>query len=302
MPSTRAVDALRALRLPALLFLGACVRTPEGSTAARPAVASVQLDCDTTSADPDGDGLSESCELAMARAFAPLLQVDRDDCLWSATNERLRGGYLFAVQPTNDGARLAYLPAYEEDCGWSGASCWFRGARCSGHAGDSEAIALDLTRRDDRWRVSSIYISAHCGHAVDDRCQWMRESELHRFVWDTGGAAPVVWVAKDKHAHYATRSACERGSWRRERCARDPSTVRFPVTSEQQNIGARGRSRFGAEGCIVAHERPIGAQGMASGLRECIWLDTASFRGWQSRHYGPPPRPYGAILRDLGFE
>lgn len=291
--------APNAVRAAALVCLAACVRAPEPAAPSPAVVAQVRIDCDAAAADPDGDGLSESCEFDIARAFAPVLRVDRADCLWSARDARLRGGYLFAVQPTREGARIAYLPAYEADCGWSGVSCWFRGPRCSGHAGDSEVIALDLTRRDAMWRVSAIYVSAHCGN--DDRCQWTPEAELQRFAWNAGGAAPVVWVSTDKHAHYATRADCERGNWRRDRCASEFSTVRFPVESDQQNIGARGRSHFGAEACIAGNERPIGAQDTATGLRECFWLDTASFRGWQQQRFGTSPRSYGAILRDLGF-
>jgi hypothetical protein len=248
--------------------------------------------------DPDGDGLGERCEFALAEAFAPTLLADRRDCLWREGDGRLQGGYFFAVRPVAGGVRVAYLPAYLEDCGWSGVACWFRGPRCSGHTGDSEVIALDLSREPDGWRVAGVFISAHCRGAVGKACRWARADDLAAFAWDAG---PRVWVARDKHAHYASRGACESAKWRRERCADSPVEVRFPVVDERQNIGARGRSPFGPDGCVTERDLPLGG-GRRSSSRECLWSVEGSFRGWQDEARGPAPQPYGAILAALGFE
>jgi hypothetical protein len=81
--------------------------------------------CHGAVVDDDADGLDDGCELAVASAFAPLLVVHPAGCNWDAgaVPPRLGGGYLFAVGRDGDGIRIAYLPAYFRDCGWSGAKC-----------------------------------------------------------------------------------------------------------------------------------------------------------------------------------
>src|SRR5262245_52775730 len=65
--------------------------------------------------DSDADGLSDDCELALARAFAPELRVSMRGCNWDTSVQPARPGgeYYFAAQPLdNTSVRLAYLPAY----------------------------------------------------------------------------------------------------------------------------------------------------------------------------------------------
>ena len=82
-------------------------------------------DCSDATQDADADGLDDQCEFDLAMMFAPELVIDPADCLWQAgaTPPRLRGGYLFAAQPLGRLVRIAFLSAYQRDCGWSGAAC-----------------------------------------------------------------------------------------------------------------------------------------------------------------------------------
>lgn len=263
--------------------------------------------CDGVAADADVDGLSDRCELMMARAFAPVLVADARDCLWepepSSGGPRLRGAYLFAAQRVaGDTVRLAYLPAYTYDCGWSGRARALRLGRTSAHAGDSELVAVDLVARDGAWRVSGVFYSSHCLGRSAGRCRWYRRAALSAVDWDGSAARPPrVWVALGKHAHYPTRAACERGHWGQERCASagDARTYRFPVLSERQNVGSRTRPAFGPGGCIRANDLPIPIGEAPAAAMECVWDDTRPFLGWQREARGRPPTPYGRLLREL---
>lgn len=68
-------------------------------------------------ADRDADGLSDACELGLARAFAPVLMVRAAGCNWDTSVRPARpgGGYLHAVQRAGATVRVAYLPAYFRD-------------------------------------------------------------------------------------------------------------------------------------------------------------------------------------------
>src|SRR6185503_11588916 len=115
----------------------------------------------------------------------PELLVDSGDCLWSAADQRLAGGYFYVVQPltaSSDSIRLAYLPAYFRDCGWHGTQRLIRLGRSNGHAGDSELILLDVARDTaGAWRTVGVFLSAHCFGGSDGRCRWFRGAELGDF-------------------------------------------------------------------------------------------------------------------------
>lgn len=285
----------------ALLAVSLWCRAPAVAPAPEPTAAAVAC-ARTVTNDADEDGLSDACELTIARAFAPRLAVDASDCLWRPGEERLGGGYLFVVQPVGDGIRIVYILAYYRDCGWSGARCWFRGKGCGSHAGDSEFIALDLRPSAAGWVPAGVFLSAHCGGASAAACRWYRGAALAHFRWGAGEAVgPEVWVARNKHAHYASRAACEAGNWRQERCAAAPVRVPYPLANARQNLGARGRSSYGHRGCVPAGERPVTGADVDSTAVECFWQDSVPFRGWQGVQDGPPPRAYGRILAQLGL-
>ncbi len=263
--------------------------------------------CAAPAADADGDGLGDACETGLARAFAPLLRIDRRDCSWMAgeAEPRLGGGYLFAAQPVEGGVRLAYLPAYYRDCGWSGPVCRLRGPRCTAHAGDSEVVLVDVAPgADGRWTTTGVFLSAHCFGRSAGRCRWYRGRALDAFAWADGRArgAPVVWVARGKHANYPSRASCDRGHWLQDTCDRNDARARFPVLSARQNVGSRLRPAPAPGGCVAAEALPLGARGADAGTRECIWSPTSAFRGWQAVPDGADPTGYARYLHHVaGF-
>ncbi|HEX6588401.1 MAG TPA: hypothetical protein VF039_05215, partial [Longimicrobiales bacterium] len=161
--------------------------------------------------DRDLDGLTDACEHALARAFAPVLLQNNGDCDFDAAGGRIRGGYMHAAQGVEAGrVRIAYLPAYLTDCGWAGLKCLLPGVDCSPHAADSEFIVVDAVH-DERagWRVEGVFLSAHCFDGDAPACRWWRGAELSELEWT--GSHPIVRVADGRHANYPDRAACERG-------------------------------------------------------------------------------------------
>jgi hypothetical protein len=297
----------------ALLTGGSCVtgknvgRVP---TVGLPLQWSVER-CGSPSVDRDEDGIDDECELALARAFAPELVVDRSDCSWNGDWEppRLEGGYLFAAQrsPSGRGVRLAYLPAYYRDCGWSGLACATRRRGCSAHAGDSELIVVQVQPdpRARRWFADAIFLSAHCFGRSGGRCRWYDGDDLLHFQWvdNVRGGAPRVWVAKGKHANYPSRAECDTGHWYYDSCDRNDAAYRFPITSIHQNIGSRRRPlpAGDAAGCINAPSPPPRSLSVDHRALECLWGSTTGFSGWQRTRRGYGATPYGRVLAAAGF-
>ena len=244
-------------------------------------------DCRAARNDADQDDLDDGCEFDLAAAFAPELVIDSRDCLWQAGTSpaRLAGGYLFAAQPLGDGVRLAYLPAYYRDCGWSGAACVVRAGRCGAHSGDSELILIDVEPSiGGDWRTTGVFLSAHCFGRSDGRCRWYRGDELDSFQWlgGTRFGAPRVWVARGKHANYPTQGACDSGHWFLDSCDGNRINVRFPMLTAKQNIGSRRHPLPPSDGCVAAAELPIRGGEVAEQATECPWSETRAFGGWQS--------------------
>jgi hypothetical protein len=227
--------------------------------------------------DSDQDGLSDACELTLAARFAPVLVVSEAACNWDPATARLGGGYLFGVHPRSDGVRLAYLPAYQMDCGWSGAKCMIRlRGGCDPHIADSEFIVVDIARSlpGGEWKATSIFLSAHCFGNNDGECRWFDRAEVEWF-----GDQPFVWVAEGKNANYRSRSACDSGHWHFDTCDRNDRSLRFPIQSSLQNIGSSGipfPHHPTRDGCVPAAYIPLLPDSPGT---ECIWTGDA-FRGW----------------------
>ena len=268
----------------ALAFLGC----PEG-LASQPATPTPET-C-RSGADEDGDLLSDTCETALAMAFAPELVVSERSCNWTDTG--LGGGYFFGVEwtPDGEGARIAYLPAYFTDCGWRGAKCWIRLAGgCRGHAGDSELVAVEIVWNESLWRVVGVFLSAHCFD--DGGCRWYRGDALSGFSWtgETARSGPVVWVAEGKNANYPSAAACDRGHHFYDTCDANRFSYRFPVRAGG-NIGSRA-GPIGRDGCVG---RPGSEEGAGDhGPEECFWSAVA-FRGW-NREVTDGVTPYERYL------
>lgn len=256
--------------------------------------------------DGDADGLGDGCEGALAAAFAPLMTVDARECGWDAEDGRLGGGYLYVVgRPRgSERVRIAYLPAYHIDCGWDAPICAVHRRTCRPHTGDSEAVVVEVAfdATSGRWRTEAVFLSAHCHGRSDGRCRWFRGAELERFSWADGAerGAPVVWVARGKHANYPSRRDCDSGYWYLESCDGNRAAYRFPVVHPGQNAGSRSHP-FGVAGgsdCIAAESLPWAGADAVPGTTECIWREDGEFRGWMMGATGSGPAPYGRYLRE----
>lgn len=286
----------------ALLGASGC-STHAGATSA-PAGAAVRCAAGT---DTDRDGLSDACELAFARAFAPLLRTAPGACVPGGTGaaELPPGGYLFGVRPLDgDTIRIVYLPAYHADCGWRGVKCSLPLVSCSGHAGDSELIGLTVTRGGPRWQTVAVFLSAHCFGASATRCRWYVGRALHEFTWaGAPRAAPIIWVAEGKNANYPSRAACDIGHWLLDSCDRNDVAARYPVAATR-NIGSAAHP-IGGNGCIARPDvdssesvKPDPRGGAALDRAdpvECFWSDVP-FTGWQQSTAGAAT-PYVRYLR-----
>jgi hypothetical protein len=190
---------------------------------------SLQPGCDALSPDQDDDGLSDACELQIARRFAPLLVVAPGGCNWdeSVTPARLGGAYLFGVERVNERLRIAYLPAYYRDCGWHGMKCRLPYVDCSPHNGDSEFVVVEVTEQNNAWSPRQVFLSAHCfgKHAQD--CRWYAADN---FIWMAD--APVIWVAEGRQANYPSKRSCDRGIHSIDTCDRNTLRYRYPILSD----------------------------------------------------------------------
>jgi hypothetical protein len=243
--------------------------------------------------DSDGDGIADFCEMALAHAVAPILTVRSGGCNWDDSAGQLKGGYLYAVQAVGDRIRVAYLPAYLRDCGWRGLKCMVPWVNCSPHNGDSEFIVMELMpiARADRWKVSGIFLSAHCFGRSSGSCRWYRDAELDVFEWV--GSAAVVWVAEGRQANYPTWQACDAGHYSIDTCDRHDTRYYFPVAAAR-NIGSRRLPALEG-GCLRGGNFQLPSANDAT--LECFWNADARFRGWQSD--GGGVTPYERYLREI---
>jgi hypothetical protein len=268
-------------------------------------IAAVSGPCLATEPDADADGVSDGCEQALASAFAPLLRMHETRCTLPSNQHgrRIPGGYMHAAQPVDGTVRLVYMPAYYRDCGWSGWQCLF--VDCSGHAGDSELIVVDVRRLPSgNWATDGVFLSAHCLGRTERDCRWYRGTDLDRFAWvdDIEHGAPVVWVSDARNANYPSATACDRGHLGLERCDRPGIPYRFPVTRDH-NIGSRAAPivEAGARpGCVSgSFVEPLDLLVVSPTAVECFWDATAPFRGWQGGGRGETA--YGVYLAQLGL-
>jgi hypothetical protein len=301
VPKRAASSALSYIAMLAACSTGRPVAVPAIDNQTGALLSASDTACSTTSPDLDNDGLSDSCELSLAQAFAPQLVVAGSGCNFdtSVSPSRLGGEYYFGVQRSGDNVRIAYLPAYYRDCGWRGAKCWLPFVDCAPHAGDSELIIIDVGRDDrtQRWRTNAIFLSAHCFGRSDGDCRWYRASELSEFDWVAG--APVVWVAEGRQANYANASACDRGHSFIDTCDQNFVRYRFPIQSQSQNIGSRTHPAGANDGCVGPDHIGWKSIMTVAGSIECLWSRARPFRGWQSSAMRGAATPYGRYLDEI---
>lgn len=295
---------LRTSAIALSLLATACAGRSDPAPLEVPDAHGLEVACASPGPDTDRDGLSDRCELELAAAFAPSLRVAAGGCNWdtSVAPARLGGEYLFAVESMGaDRVRVAYLPAYYRDCGWTGVKCWLPLVDCAAHDGDSEAIMLDLVRDADAtsWSVEAVFLSAHCFGSGDD-CRWYRGAELERFRWANGRArgAPIVWVADGRQANYPSRSACDGGHSSIDSCDQNDLGYRYPIRDERQNIGSRDVP-IDSDGCVTAEALGSSSSLTASDVEECFWTADARFSGWQEAGSGEGVTPYERYLSEI---
>lgn len=282
--------------------------TPPAPVAPSPEHAGIVIaggTCREVSPDFDLDDLADTCEYALATAFAPVLMIHHTRCTPPPAREsgRIPGGYFHAAQPVHDVVRLVYLPAYYRDCGWS--SPWCVVMSCEGHAGDSELIAVDIQRlTSGAWATMSVFLSAHCFGTSSRDCRWYEGPALDQFEWSNNieRGAPIVWVSDARNANYPSLAACERGHGGMDACDRNAEAYRFPV-SAARNIGSRGVPMHlpgQAPGCVAgAFVEPADRLIVSPTAVECFWSRSAPFGGWQGGSTGVTA--YGRYLEYIGL-
>lgn len=305
------VRILRNIGVSAMLILiaASCARlrppAPLGVADDPPGITVATGPCLDAVPDTDRDGMSDGCELALARAFAPRLMLHATRCtLPSAGSEgHIAGGYFHAAQPVGGIVRLVYLPAYYRDCGWRSAWCIL--IDCRGHAGDSELIVVDVRRSTSGgWITDAIFLSAHCFSRSEPDCRWYRGDDLEQFDWVDGivQGAPVVWVSDARNANYPSRETCDRGRQGLDRCDRSATPWRYPVIAER-NIGSRAVPITVGEnptGCVTGRfVEPNDRMIVAHDAVECFWDAASPFSGWQGA--GTAETAYGLYLDHLGL-
>ncbi len=185
----------------------------------------------TASGGMDVDGVVDFCEFQLALAFRPLLAIDPWD------EDATREPY-WAARREGATIKIFYAFAYHWDNGID--SPWCAGdyaGWCLGHPGDAEHVKITISFDSDtqHWVTDTVYFAAHAGT--------LAESSETR-AWTSvefptkSRHYPRVWVSRDKHGSYATRSSCNNGgALDLDTCENNQDTARAE-TWEQRNLGS----------------------------------------------------------------
>lgn len=229
--------------------------------------------------DTDKDWLADHCEGELARAFAPRMHFSWDSCPEGEP-------YWAAKMFVSGRVRLAYMPAYYDDCG------------SFGHVGDSEFIVVEVQFNPGtrHWEFVSMFLSAHYG-SPNDQSEWPTAINVEFKARSL--AFPTVWVAQDKHANYKSVMNCNSG----EDHLSDHCTsvsyfpVRFPVFANR-NAGSRHTDLLG---CVRSVVNTVAHPGL-----ECFyardpaepWYGNHSFDGWHGENGGGGTGYYTWLMSD----
>ena len=265
--------------------------------------------------DIDRDGMSDSCEGSLADAFRPSLNLAPASYDCDPTKEPYWAAKYFPAQGRV--VRIAYLFGYHNDCGDTGlgsgllarigsilslvvfinnATVTYNNLVISnddpgaGHAGDSEFVILDVRFDPDsqHWYLSQVKYSAHYGSAADGSATL--PTSMVQYPEKYAGY-PRVWVARNKHANYASRESCNAGrgfgGLAKDNCdANLPDRERLSVIG-LRNLGSVQRNFIN---CVTSSQ-PAFYPGT-----ECFWTPGDDFLGWARYPFGHPPTPYFSIL------
>jgi hypothetical protein len=242
---------------------------------------------DAAQPDTDRNGLSDGCEVALAAAFAPELAYNSTD---SVGREERWAAMPWTVSDGTRGVRLAYLLSYYIDLGTVG--CTGGLVACGGHYGDSEAIWLDVyfNPTSQHWVLDRAEYSEHAGAATFTRDPAGYPTALEYPVH--AGGYPRAYVARQKHANYASEAMCDAGQFGSDQCESDASArvlAGAAAAGPGSNLGSRA---VHLEDCVPSVNAKL------AGRIECYWT-TRPFDGWQGRE--PATDPYAPKLAAHGF-
>lgn len=212
-----------------------------------------------------------------------------------ANGEQCPGGepYWAAKRFPNAMVRIAYMPAYYEDCGYD------TRIKDSAHTGDSEFVMVEVAFNSttQHWIFNRMWLSAHYEATLwgtdQDYSEWV--GVPYTSFHNRSLAFPDIWVAEDKHANYRSIAVCEQtGAWEYSDNCGSLYKVRYPVY-EDRNAGSRYKDLLG--GCVLSTEKT------SSTRTEGFYTECQSaFRGWNERNYGKEPGTYRHILFKYHFE
>jgi hypothetical protein len=224
--------------------------------------------------DQDQDGLSDYCELQLARSFAPMLHFAGDEQCGGGEGYWAAKAIDSYFTGTPEQVKLGYLMAHYDDCG------------SFGHYGDSEFIqvTIEYNPATQHWSVIGGWLSAHS--CMDNSLECIAGTGATEntsygagFEYPSGRSLsfPRVYISMNKHANYHTGSDCENGGafWT-DTCAGGTDAGRFKVWQDH-NIGS------GHHPLIDCVQSQAGNPALTG--TECFWSGS-QFAGWHANVEG----------------
>lgn len=235
--------------------------------------------------------MGDFCEKQLAYAFAPELAYFHGDNVGREPR--------WAARPLGDEVRIIYLLSYYRDLGPDFSVCetnfaWLIGEldKCSGHAGDSELIVLDVYYNTStrHWLLNQGIYSQHEGFKAYTRTTKAYPVSLY-YPGKLGGY-PRSYVARQKHANYASDAECDAGA---VLGSDDCSSDSFARVEAGATLTIGSRAYHNQWQDCMESSNPLFA---GNGVIECYWTNRR-FSGWQG--YRPDADPYEPKLAYFGF-
>jgi hypothetical protein len=230
--------------------------------------------------DTDDDWLDDECEFQLAKAFAPVFAISPSDGCPGGEPYWAAKYYPNGFAGWGDFVRIAYMPAYYRDCG------------ATPHAGDSEFIMVGVQFNPNtrHWESREAYFSAHAG-TPNNASDYIRDrNDLEYPVRSL--AYPRIWIARNKHGNYRTRSECNNRAIFDDNCSDNQNVGRLRIY-RSRNVGSRFVDKF-PNGVISQNP-----QWSLSGKKEYFYT-SVRFGGWQPAATGASP--YRSFLGYYVFE